>query len=234
MPRPGSQHFQNTQSAPEEDSFSQFSQQSHISQGSLEDHVNKCIIQILSDNFTLRSFKKCDILRGAKVKGRASKNILDEIKKKLFDVCGLTIEESNNKYILVNPRNRILDQFKTFKTTNSSQVLLGLILALIVHNNEEITLDQIKSYFTALSVDTEGDDSYFGNIKRHLQEFEQQLYLDKVVKPVPSQASQIIYKWGLRSNQEVDKKDLIPIVALMYSVAPEDLPPPLLRLYSDD
>lgn len=29
--------------------------------------------------------------------------------------------------------------------------------------------DQIKSYFTALSVDTEGDDSYFGNIKRHLQ-----------------------------------------------------------------
>lgn len=91
MPRPGSQHFQNTQSAPEEDSFSQFSQQSHISQGSLEDHVNKCIIQILSDNFTLRSFKKCDILRGAKVKGRASKNILDEIKKKLFDVTRLLL-----------------------------------------------------------------------------------------------------------------------------------------------
>ncbi|KAK9503206.1 hypothetical protein O3M35_011824 [Rhynocoris fuscipes] len=238
-----SQNVRNTQSQNVRSSSSSLrSSQLHLSQdieSSQDDNfqreVNECVAKILAENFTLRPFKRSDILRNVSAKGSKAAKLIAAVKKTLLNVYGLTLEEYDGKFILINPKNKVLDQFKTKKdAATPKEVFLAIILTLIVHNGDELTLDNMKTFFDTLSIDIEGTDSYFGNIKKILSEAENQLYLEKTVQTQPSAQPLITYKWGIRSKHEVSKKDLRPVVAMMYRLSPDQLLAPLKRLYSDD
>lgn len=208
-----------------------FSQsQTALSPEALTEICNMAVIKILAFQSSLRPFKRADILHNTKAKGRVANQVMDDVKKKLFDIFGLTLlEVEHQKYIIVNPMNKKLEKY-IHEQKSPKRDLLGLLLTIIFVNNMQVHEDKLRECLQKVKVDLQDNHPYFGDVNKHIQEFERQLYIVKdYVATAKGQVekSQPFYVWGIRAKHEISMNSILEVLAKIYDTTLENLPPSL-------
>lgn len=203
--------------------------QTVLSQETLNEIINNAVIQILAHNNTLRPFKRSDILHNTKAKGRVANQVMEEVKKKLSDIYGVTLlEVEHQKYILVNPMNKKLEKY-IHEQKSPKRDLLGLLLTIIFVNNMQVHEDKLRECLQKVKVDLQDNHPYFGDVNKQIQEFERQMYIvkDYVSSAKGQEKTQPFYVWGIRAKHEISMNSILEVLAKIYDTTLENLPPSL-------
>ena len=166
---------------------------------------------------------------------RAFLPILQSADKVLRETAGLAIIEftkgSVKYYVLTNILDVEYELHKEFverKLEIGAQLsLLCVILSLIMMKQKAIREEELWEFLQQLSI-PEGDVHHpvLGNVKKLLDEWIRQMYLDKIKEPTPDKVF-FHYKWGERAIAEFSPEKIIHFIAEVHGDDPRNW----LRIY---
>ncbi|KAI6661037.1 Necdin-like 2 variant 2 [Oopsacas minuta] len=160
---------------------------------------------------------------------RAVLPILKSADKVLRDTAGLAILEFskgiNNKfYVLINILEvdpELQREFVERDTESSAQLsLLLVILSLIMMKQTKVKEEDIWDFLLHLNI-PEGDVQHpvLGNVKKLLEEWCRQMYLDKYKEPIPDKVN-YYYIWGERAKVEFPPEKILHFIAKVHGDDP--------------
>nr|CAB3264241.1 melanoma-associated antigen G1 [Phallusia mammillata] len=146
--------------------------------------------------------------------------VMKHVEKKLHDVFGLQLveigEAPKKAYILVS----VLDQSNSSEMMNwkgnSKRGLLLTVLTLIFMSGNSMSDGTLWNALKGLGIEKDKPHAVFGDVKKLLhQEFARQMYIE-VTKVPNCDPPQFNYRWGLRTEHEISKKQILEFVTKLY------------------
>ena len=166
---------------------------------------------------------------------RAFLPILQSADKVLRDTAGLAVIEfskgSVKHYVLSNILDVEQELYKEFverKLEIGAQLsLLCVILSLIMMKQKAVREEELWEFLQQLSI-PEGDVHHpvLGNVKKLLDEWVRQMYLEKIKEPTPDKVY-FHFKWGERAIAEFSPEKIIHFIAGVHGDDPRNW----LRIY---
>lgn len=215
-----------------DDDFSPYSSQSSHASASLrsdelEHLVNECVYYILISHQKRLPVKKADIVKHVlKEHSKSFSNIIPRVEAVLKQVYGIKLVEVEGKkghYILVNNLKEGVENIQISRmgsdTENAKDGLLVVILTLIFMNGNVMAEGHMWQTLKRLGLTSDGPKCHpvFGDIKKLITyEFVRQLYLEHIRIPGSDPPSHE-FRWGARSQLEVDKKELLELVCVIFN-----------------
>lgn len=143
--------------------------------------------------------------------------------KMLRDTFGIDLVESGHgsakTYLLINALKHV-KHINFSEDTQSDMTLLAIVLSLIfmVANAQldaGVEQGKVHDFLKMLDIDVEDNHPYFGNMKKKLETFKSQRYLD-VIKIENTDPPKFEYRWGIRAMEEVTPRAALEFASEMY------------------
>lgn len=143
--------------------------------------------------------------------------------KMLKEIYGITLlddSQSSKHYILVNAMKH-QEHMDACPETRGDMILLAIILSYIFMQtngrwrDSGVEQTKVLSFLKTLQIETDVIHEYFGDVKKKLDLFRSQKYLE-LVRIENTDPPKSEYRWGLRAVEEVSPREALTFASEMY------------------
>ncbi|KAE8753184.1 hypothetical protein FOCC_FOCC000107 [Frankliniella occidentalis] len=201
------------------------SQSQYVGTGEIKELARTAVRYMLMNDFDKVPIKHSDIVRN--VTKNISKNtgqVIQLAGKMLKDVYGIKLVEDHSKnpkqYLLIN-NMKFQEHIALSPTTQAEMTLLTIILTILFMQTNGrwrdcgVEQSKIHGFLQLLDIDPTEIHDHFGDVKKVLELFKTQKYLD-VVRIDNTDPPKYEYRWGVRAIEEVCPRETLKFATEIY------------------
>ncbi|KAK3927539.1 Non-structural maintenance of chromosomes element 3-like protein [Frankliniella fusca] len=196
-----------------------------VGSSELKELARSAVRYLLTNDYDKVPIKHSDIVKNlTKNTSKNTQQVLSLAGKMLKDVYGIKLIEDTSKatkqYLLINCMKH-QEHIAVAPITQAEMTLLAIILAIIFMQTSGrwrdcgIEQSKVHNFLQLLQIDPTDIHDHFGDVKKVLETFKSQKYLD-IVKIENTDPPKFEYRWGMRAIEEVSPRAILQFATELY------------------